>query len=64
MDRPHPGRGGRQARLKLIRSSGFAAYESIVVEVGTRRLDGDGREIDLAAALAFARLHFAAVPQP
>ncbi len=37
---------------------------SIVVEVSTRRLVAEVRELDLAEALAFARLHFAAVAQP
>jgi hypothetical protein len=37
---------------------------SIIVEVSTRRLAGEIRELDLAAALAFARLHYAVVGQP
>jgi hypothetical protein len=31
--------------------------------VSTRRLAGEMRELDLAAALAFARLHYAVVGQ-
>ena len=59
-----PGRGTQPCGELLEHLAGNGFDGSIVVEVGTRRLDGDGREIDLAAALAFARLHFAAVPQP
>jgi hypothetical protein len=31
----------------------------VVVEVSTRRVDEEQREVDLAEALAFARLHLA-----
>ena len=34
--------------------------DDVVVEVGTRKLSRAQRELDLAEALAFARLHFAA----
>jgi hypothetical protein len=37
---------------------------SIVIEVSTRRHAAELRELDLAAALAFARLHYAPVRQP
>ena len=59
-----PGRGTQPCGELLEHLAGNGFDGSIVVEVGTRRLDGDVRELDLAAALAFARLHFAAVPQP
>ena len=59
-----PGRGTQPCGELLEHLAGNGFDGSIVVEVGTRRLDGDLRELDLAEALAFARLHFAAVPQP
>ena len=52
-----PGRGAQPCgRLveKLV-AEGFC--RSVVVEVGTRKLTSEQREIDLAEALAFARLH-------
>lgn len=58
-----PGRGSQPCAdlLEMLAGQGFSG--SIVVEVGTRRLDDEQREIDLAEALAFARLAFAA-PRP
>lgn len=55
-----PGRGRQPCSelLELVSSSGFAG--AIVVEVSTRRARPEQREIDLAEALAFARLHLAA----
>lgn len=55
-----PGRG-TQPCAELLESLAAQDFSgSIVVEVGTRRLDDEQRELDLAEALAFARLHFAA----
>lgn len=56
-----PGRGTQPCGelLEHLADDGYAG--DIVVEVGTRRLGEDARERDLAQALAFARLHFAAV---
>lgn len=55
-----PGRGGQPCAevLETLAADGFTG--SIVVEVGTRRLNEEQRELDLVEALAFARLHFAA----
>ncbi|GAA3679498.1 sugar phosphate isomerase/epimerase [Yimella lutea] len=55
-----PGRGGQPCAevLELIAAQGFSG--DVVVEVGTRKLTDDDRELDLAEALAFARLHLAA----
>ncbi len=52
-----PGRGTQPcgAVLQHLADSGYAG--DVVVEVGTRKLGPDQREIDLAEALAFARLH-------
>ncbi len=56
-----PGRGSQPCGelLEHLAERGFAG--SIVVEVSTRRLGVEAREVDLATALAFARLNFAAV---
>ena len=56
-----PGRGTQPCGelLEYLAESDFGG--SIIVEVSTRRVDEETRELDLAAALAFARLHFAAV---
>ncbi len=56
-----PGRGGQPCAevLETLATEGFAG--AVVVEVSTRRLDEDEREVDLAASLAFARLHLATV---
>jgi sugar phosphate isomerase/epimerase len=56
-----PGRGRQPCGELLEHLAGDAFDGSIVVEVSTRRLGLDAREVDLAAALAFARLHFASV---
>lgn len=55
-----PGRGGQPCAevLETLAGQGFSG--SIVVEVGTRRVEEEQRELDLVEALAFARLHFAA----
>ena len=54
-----PGRGGQPCAefLELLATRGFSG--SVVVEVGTRRVTPEQRDIDLAEALAFARLHLA-----
>jgi sugar phosphate isomerase/epimerase len=54
-----PGRGGQPCAefLELLATRGFAG--SVVVEVGTRRVTPEQRDVDLAEALAFARLHLA-----
>ncbi|EWT03563.1 hypothetical protein N865_08920 [Intrasporangium oryzae NRRL B-24470] len=51
-----PGRGSQPCLevLELLADSGWSG--EVVVEVSTRKLDRDQREIDLAEALAFARL--------
>ncbi len=54
-----PGRGSQPCAELLEWLAGRGYSGSIVVEVGTRKDDGDQREIDLAEALAFARLYFA-----
>ncbi|GAB3438299.1 sugar phosphate isomerase/epimerase [Phycicoccus ginsengisoli] len=58
-----PGRGAQPCAefLELLATRGFAG--AVVVEVGTRRVAPEQREVDLAEALAFARLHLAA-PSP
>lgn len=58
-----PGRGSQPCAelLESLAGNGFGG--SIVVEVGTRKLTPEQREIDLAEALAFARLNFAAAPR-
>jgi len=55
-----PGRGGQPCAeiLDLLAHNGFAG--SVVVEISTRGVDRAEREIDLAEALSFARLHLAA----
>lgn len=59
-----PGRGGQPcaALLEALAAQRFSG--SVVVEVATRRRDEGQRELDLAEALAFARLHLAAEPPP
>lgn len=51
-----PGRGGQPCAevLELLADSGWSG--DVVVEVSTRRVDAEQRELDLAEALAFARL--------
>ena len=55
-----PGRGSQPCAelLETLAAQGYSG--NVVVEVGTRRRAEDQREIDLAEALAFARLHLAA----
>jgi len=55
-----PGRGNQPCAelLESLATRQFAG--TVVVEVATRRLTPEEREVDLAAALAFARLHLAA----
>ncbi|MEI2778929.1 MAG: sugar phosphate isomerase/epimerase [Tetrasphaera sp.] len=54
-----PGRGSQPCGevLEALSVSGYTG--DVVLEVGTRRLSPNDREIDLSEALAFARLHFA-----
>lgn len=55
-----PGRG-TQPCGDLLEHLANTGYEGdIVVEVGTRKLNEDARETNLAQALAFARLHYVA----
>ncbi len=54
-----PGRGAQPCGEVLGRLAEEGYGGSVVVEVGTRRLDQEQREEDLAQALAFARLHLA-----
>lgn len=56
-----PGRGTQPCGplLQLLADTGYAG--DVIVEVGTRKLSRSQREIDLAAALAFARLHLAPI---
>ena len=51
-----PGRGGQPCGevLELLADSGWSG--DVVVEVSTRKLSQEAREVDLAEALAFARL--------
>jgi sugar phosphate isomerase/epimerase len=55
-----PGRGSQPCGPLLETLAGQGFTGAIVVEVGTRKLTAEQREIDLAESLAFARLHFAA----
>ncbi len=60
-----PGRGDQPVAelLEHLASGAFAGH--VVLEINTRRAaDRDARELDLVEALAFARLHFAAAPEP
>jgi sugar phosphate isomerase/epimerase len=56
-----PGRGSQPCAEFLERLAGQDYSGSVVVEVGTRRLTDRQREVWLAEALAFARLHLASV---
>ena len=59
-----PGRGGQRCAevLELLAGRGYSG--TVVLEVSTRRAASRAdREADLAEALAFARLNFAAAPQ-
>jgi sugar phosphate isomerase/epimerase len=55
-----PGRGSQPCAefLESLAAQGYSG--NIVVEVGTRKLAEEQRDIDLTEALAFARLHLAA----
>ena len=55
-----PGRGNQPCAeiLECLARNGFDG--SVVVEISTRGVDREEREIDLAEALSFARLHLAA----
>lgn len=55
-----PGRGGQPCAEMLETLAGQGYSGDVVLEVSTRKLSRDQRELDLAEALAFARLHFAA----
>ena len=54
-----PGRGAQPCAefLEFLAAQSFSG--SVVVEVGTRKLTAEERDLDLAEALAFARLHLA-----
>jgi sugar phosphate isomerase/epimerase len=54
-----PGRGAQPCAefLEMLAAQAFSG--SVVVEVSTRRLTDEQRDLDLAEALAFARLHLA-----
>jgi len=55
-----PGRGHQPCAQVLETLAGSGYSGDVVLEVGTRKLSRAQRELDLAEALAFARLHFAA----
>jgi sugar phosphate isomerase/epimerase len=57
-----PGRGSQPCAefLEGLAVQGYSG--AIVVEVGTRKLDEEARDLDLTEALAFARLHLATAP--
>jgi sugar phosphate isomerase/epimerase len=55
-----PGRGGQPCGEMLETLSRNGYQGSAVVEVSTRGVDREERELDLAQALSFARLHLAA----
>ncbi|GAB3491381.1 sugar phosphate isomerase/epimerase family protein [Flexivirga sp.] len=55
-----PGRGSQPCATLLESLAGRGYAGDVVLEVGTRKLSAEQRELDLAEALAFARLHFAA----
>ncbi len=59
-----PGRGTQPCDelLQMLQESDYAG--DVVVEVGTRKLSPAGRELDLAAALNFARLYLEPVLGP
>ncbi|HYO40036.1 MAG TPA: TIM barrel protein [Nocardioidaceae bacterium] len=60
-----PGRGDQPVAELLEHLAGRAFPGHVVLEINTRRAgDRDARELDLVEALAFARLHFAAAPEP
>lgn len=55
-----PGRGSQPCADLLESLAGRGYTGDVVLEVGTRKHSAEQRELDLAEALAFARLHFAA----
>lgn len=59
-----PGRGAQPCAefLEMLALRDFSG--AVVVEVGTRKLTADQRELDLAESLAFARLHLASARTP
>ncbi|MFG1926745.1 sugar phosphate isomerase/epimerase family protein [Cryptosporangium sp. NPDC048952] len=59
-----PGRGDQPCGTVLERLAARGFSGSVVVEVGTRGMDREQREADLAESLAFARLHLAAPAAP
>ena len=59
-----PGRGSQPCAELLEILAGQEFSGSVVVEVGTRRASDEQREVDLAEALAFARLHLASAVVP
>lgn len=58
-----PGRGGQPCAQVLEKLAAQQFSGDVVVEVGTRKQTDEDRELDLAEALAFARLHLAAIGQ-
>ncbi|HET8599162.1 MAG TPA: sugar phosphate isomerase/epimerase family protein [Segeticoccus sp.] len=56
-----PGHGAQPCGELLERLAAQRFPGAVVVEVGTRRMDPDQRELALAESLAFARLHLGAV---
>ena len=52
-----PGRGGQPCGEFLELLSDSAYQGAVIVEVGTRKVSPEQRDIDLAESLAFARLH-------
>jgi len=59
-----PGRGSQPCAQMLETLAVQEFSGSVVVEVSTRRVSGEQREVDLAEALAFARLHLASAAVP
>ena len=60
-----PGRGAQPVAELLEHLAGERFEGHLVVEINTRKAsDRQAREFDLMEALAFARLNFAAAPEP
>lgn len=59
-----PGRGGQPCAEVLEHLAGSGFDGAVVVEVSTRRVSPEQREMDLAESLAFARLHLAVAAWP
>lgn len=56
---------GTQPCAELLGTLAVSQFSgSVVVEVSTRRVSDEQRDVDLAESLAFARLHLAAAPVP